>query len=128
MVISRPLSEFTITKIANKASQRDQKMEIIGIYPIVAEDPCHLIEVNIYSNSYEYKWGEVTQEVKGQPIENWQVAYDEQPLDDENKRWVFFFHYLDFTKPLRTPDGEVDLLSPTRFPERLSHIEYEEPC
>lgn len=43
-------------------------------------------------------------------------------------RLVFFLHFLDFARPLRTPFGEVALPKPTPPPKRLTDlIEYELP-
>ncbi len=113
---------------ASLDSQR-QDVKVVGIYPIEAPEPCHLIEVILPKSFEEVDFGEFTQETPGEPKENWQVAYDEQVLEDgaEESRSVFFFHYLDCARPLLTPCGPVDLPEPTPMPERLSHIEYWEP-
>jgi hypothetical protein len=36
-------------------------------------------------------------------------------------------HFLDLSRPLRTPFGEIPLPEPTEHPERLAIVEYEEP-
>jgi hypothetical protein len=69
----------------------------------------------------------VTQENENGPQSNWQVAYDEQPLDDKRSRWAFFFHYLDLSKPLLTPMGPLELPTPTPLPEHLQQIAYDDP-
>jgi hypothetical protein len=97
-------------------------MTIIGVHSVDAFEPCHLIEVEL---DVPIDWGKVTQEVDGQPADNWQVPWDEQRLDD--KRWVFFFHYLQFDRPLLTPEGPIPVPPKTPLPERLSGIEYETP-
>lgn len=103
-------------------------IQILGIHSVEgSEEPCHLLHVVLPADA-EFDWGEVTQEVPGQPRSNWQVAYDEQPLDDSRTRWAFFFHYLDFNKPLLTPFGAVDLVPATPLPNQLRHIQYESPC
>ena len=107
----------------------NSRFEVIGVYPIDAPEPCHLIEVLLSGDDNSFDWGEVTQEDPTQPKYNWQVAYDEQ-LVEENKgesRYVFFFHYLDFSKPLITPFGEINLPKPTALPARLADIEYYPP-
>jgi hypothetical protein len=94
-------------------------------------------------NSFDF--GKITQEADGLDPSNWQVAYNEEFLDDtgcivlkekdirsDNQpafRTVFFFHHLNFTKPLKTSLGDVSLppLQP-EFPERLKgKIVYWEP-
>ena len=102
-------------------------MKIIGVHQIEAPEPCFLVEVSFETPAEDYNWGEVTQKEEGQPESNWQVPYDEQPLDDTNKRWAFFFHYLDCGKPLLTPEGPVKIPEATTLPKHLQNIEYEEP-
>jgi hypothetical protein len=75
----------------------------------------------------DFDWAEVTQEIPHQPKENWQVAYNEEPLDESGRRWAFFFHYLDLKKPLLTPVGEVPLPELTNLPNHLKRIKYEAP-
>jgi len=104
-----------------------QPFRILGVHSISAPQPCYLIEVALENPAEELDWGLVTQEDAKQLQSNWQVAYDERPLDDEHSRWAFFFHYLDFSKLLLTPIGPVELPTPTTLPERLQHIEYVEP-
>ena len=100
---------------------------IIGIHPVNAPDPCHLIEVQITPSNQEFDWSSVTQEIEGEPNINWQVPWDEQELDASNGQWIFFFHYLNLSKPLITPDGPKILPKTTVIPEHLKNIEYEEP-
>jgi hypothetical protein len=120
-------------------------IEIIGVYPVPdAPEPCYLVEVRVL-DSPGFDVREFTQEVPGEPPENWQVPDDEGLLNadgDEvvptrwpiapellrgNVRLVFFMHFLDFSRPLRTPFGEIPLPEPTEQPERLAIVEYEEP-
>lgn len=44
-----------------------------------------------------------------------------------NVRMAFFFHYLDITRPLRTPFGEIPLPKESKLPKRLKIIKYESP-
>lgn len=102
------------------------RFTIRGVHPVEATEPCHLIEAEL-KDAEDFDWGEVTQEDASQPRDNWQVAYDEQPLDDDERYWAFFFHHLDLAKPLLTPAGPIQLPAPTPSPEHLDHIEYMEP-
>lgn len=102
-------------------------MKIIGVHPVAAPQPCHLIEMEIEEQSTPFDWGGVTQEDSAQPRTNWQVAYDETPLNDESTRWAFFFHYLDLSKPLLTPAGRLAIPAPSSLPEHLRHLRYIEP-
>ena len=101
--------------------------KIIGVHPIESAAPCHIVEVQFASPPSTSGWNGVTQELSDQPRSNWQAAYDEQPLDEKENRWVFFFHYLDFNKPLLTPFGQVSIPAETPLPEHLKHIEYIPP-
>jgi hypothetical protein len=123
------------------------QIEIIGVYPIEADEPVHLIELRVRGAGRVFDIGEFTQEDSERPRDNWQVPYDEQILSasgDEvladgyraskrpelwrgDMRLAFFFHYLDFEQPLRTPFGEVSLPTETELPQRLAMIEYEQP-
>lgn len=104
-------------------------IRIVGIHPISASEPCHLVEVELDAPSDEFDFGMVTQAIPGQPKDDWQVAYDEQQIDKNNigSRWVFFFHSLNFQYPLATPLGPISLPQPTPLPSHLSEIEYEAP-
>src|SRR5262249_41793362 len=107
--------------------------------------PCHLIEVWVRGLDGELSVAEFTQKVERQPRENWQVPYDERVLnedgtaqageqfpqsieaDGEDLRMAFFFHYLDFSKPILTPAGGLQLPAETKRPSRLKFLKYEPP-
>ena len=95
---------------------------IIGVHPIPAREPCHLMEIELEATDVEFFFGSVTQEQPDQPRDNWQVAYDEQPSpgDATGSRWVFFFHCLVFELPLLTSFGPVELPEPTPLPDRYA--------
>jgi hypothetical protein len=63
------------------------------------------------------------------PRVNWQAPYDERVISetDTTARVVFFFHYLDLSKPLLTPAGVLRLPLPKDMPTRLKEIAYEAP-
>ena len=102
-------------------------MKIIGVYEVANEVECYLIEVDLGNSSESFDWSGVTQKSETQPRSNWQVAYDEQRVVIGENKWVFFFHYLDFKKPLLTPQYKLNLPLPTVLPNRLKHIKYEAP-
>jgi hypothetical protein len=117
----------------------------VGVYPVPeAEEPCHLIDVVVRDASGPIALSDFTQEIPGQPRENWQVPYDDRILDDTGRlladtfeaerkpdlwtgdvRLIFFFHYLDVDKPLLTPFGPATVPQPTERPEPLRIIQYE---
>jgi hypothetical protein len=101
-------------------------MRIIGVYPVTAPQQCHLVELELDENDEPVEWNAITQELPG-PRANWQAPYDETPLNNQGTKWAFFFHYLDFSKPLLTAAGVLKLPEPTPMPDRLKHVEYVEP-
>jgi len=120
------------------------KIKIIGIYKVEADEPCHILELEIQNTSEDFDIGSITQEIPDEPIDNWQVPYDEHYLDQNGEilitpeypegmptdnvlRVAFYFHYLDFNKPLNTPVGDIDLIKETNKPERLNFMVYEPP-
>jgi hypothetical protein len=100
---------------------------IRGVHPIEADEPCHLIEIELIDVTGGLNFADFTQDIAGRPRENWQVAYDEEPLDDGECIWTFFFHYLDFAKPLLTPEGPMKLPPATPLPGHLRRREYWPP-
>ncbi len=64
---------------------------LVGVHPVEAKEPCHLLEIELESECQQIDWGGMTQESADQPAENWQVAYDETPLNKQGTRWAFSF-------------------------------------
>ena len=115
------------------------RIDVIGVHPIEAEEPCHLIEILVADGSSTAAVESITQEVAGEPRENWQVPYDEVYLtaggervhdsdSTSTARVAFFFHYLDLTRPLLTAAGPVSLPGESPRPSRLRFKHYEPPC
>ena len=122
-------------------------VEIIGLHPVQASEPVYLLEILVRNSEGVFEIVKFTQELPGEPIDNWQVPYDEKILDADgdkviadgfgaedmpelwigNVRLAFFFHFLDLSKPLMTPFGDVALPPESDMPSRLSIIEYQEP-
>jgi hypothetical protein len=126
------------------------KIEIVGVYPVTdpePEVPVHLIEIWVRRTTEIVDLGKVTQKVDGKPRELWQVPYREYILTAEGDevlvncwdvpppeswlpgdiRLVFFFHMLDFGRPLRTPFGPCHLPKESTLPDRLAMIRYVVP-
>jgi len=118
------------------------EMEIIGVYPVDAPEPCHLIECWVRDASGDFDIGAITQELADEPKDNWQTPWDEYILNDDGTagelassanamngdvRIAFFFHYLDSNGAIVTSDAAIPLPSPTHRPERLLFMEYESP-
>ena len=119
-------------------------MELIGIYTVDNSPNVHLVEVTFDSPPDKVDVGQITQEVTGQPRDNWQSPWDEKYLDDkgeniigdyfdipkggEKTRLVFFFHDIDFSRPLLTQQGQLVLKKPILLPDRLKDkLVYESP-
>ena len=101
------------------------RARVIGIHPIVWDEPVHLVELEVEGAMSDFRFDEITQVVSGQPRSNWQAAYDERAIGEN--RFAFFFHYLDTTKPLLSPAGPLDLPSESPVPKHLQGIVYEQP-
>ena len=103
------------------------KLTVFGAYPVGVDEACRLVEILVGRDDAELDFGEITQEVKEQARDNWQVPYDEQVLEQRGgtSRSAFFFHYLDFDKPLLTPLGPVSVPKTTLTPNHLKNIKYE---
>lgn len=122
-------------------------IDVIGIYRVETDQSVHLIEILVKNLKGKFDLSEITQEIDGQPKRNWQVPWDEKILDSAgerviadcflaeqkpelwmgNIRMVFFFHHINFSKPLITPFGPLNLLNESSRPDRLSEIAYESP-
>jgi hypothetical protein len=111
------------------ARHRATKAKVIGVHAIEADEPVHLIELLVEGDTDEFDIGEVTQETPGQPKSNWQVPYDERVLEESEQltRFAFFFHFLDFERPLLTPAGSLSVPPASKIPVHLKDIEYESP-
>jgi hypothetical protein len=114
------------TSDATKGKGSPVTIEIVGVYAVQAPEPCHLVEVRFANPPKDFDWGKVAQEAAGRPRSDWQAVYDEQRVSDE-KHWVFFFHYLDFSKPLLSPFGPLTLPPATDSPDHLKSIKYDPP-
>ena len=119
-------------------------MSIIGIYEVEGDRDVHLIEMTIDEPPDKVDLGQITQEIAGIDHLDWQSPWDEKylnapgdnvigefmdiPANESKTRVVFFFHYLDFSKPLKTQFGQVELIKPTIMPERIKKlVKYENP-
>ena len=119
-------------------------MKLIGVYTFDNNQDVHLIEITFDNSPNKIDVGKITQEIKGQPQSNWQSPWDEKYLDDKGEkiigdyfdipndgnktRLIFFFHDIDFSRPLLTQEGQLTLTRPTSLPDRLKDkIIYERP-
>ena len=106
-------------------------VEILGVHPIVAHQPVHLMHITMTHSFEDVDWCMFTQVNPELDESSWQVAYDEtllESLPDGRSRVAFFFHYLDFARPFMTPAGPLPLPAPLPVPSELSHLVYEDPC
>jgi len=119
-------------------------MELKGIYIVDGSSQVHLIEILFDDSPSNIDVGKITQEIEGQPQENWQSPWDEKYLDENGEEIIgdyfdvpkdgtttsllFFFHNLNFSKPLLTEGRQLTLIQPTSIPLRLrDKIKYESP-
>ena len=123
------------------------KVEVVGIYPVEASEPIHLVELIINDSDGKFSFYDITQEVPGQTQDNWQVPYDEKILNNDGTsiksdpfykedsegdwlgdvRVIFFFHYLNLESAMKTPFGDVVLPPESDKPDRLDFAEYDAP-
>ncbi len=87
----------------------------------------YILEIEIDPPNAVFDWAEITQFCLDKLDDYWQVPWDERAIDDVGRRWAFFFHCLDLSRPLRTPIGEIDLPPPTPIPAHLLSLEYQLP-
>lgn len=108
----------------------ENKATILGIHEVAGHDGVWLIEMVLRCATETFDFSEITQAGPNLSRDNWQVAYDEQLIEksDFHERYAFFFHCVDFSMPLRTPLGNLELPLPTPMPEHLRRITYEMPC
>ena len=117
------------------------RVEVVGVYPVEeAEEPVVLIELWIKDFQGKVNFGAIGQQVPGLEPADEQVAYDEYLLSDDgtsgrriqfnpyqmagHARFAFFLHYLDASRPIKTPFGPVTLPPPAERPARLAFIHY----
>jgi len=100
---------------------------IVGVHPVAAGEPVHLIEIDLTGCETDFSWDGVTQPVSDRDRSYWQVPWDERRLPGAQSRWAFFFHYLNLSQPLTTAHGELGLPPATPMPSHLQFIRYEEP-
>ena len=101
------------------------RARVIGIHRVPADEPVHLVELEVEGETADIIVGEITQEMPGQSRSNWQAVYDERKVG--KNRFTFFFHYLDAAKPLLSPVGPPALPPESPVPEHLQGIENEQP-
>src|SRR5258708_3654808 len=96
-------------------------VQIFGVHPLAGEEPVHLIELRVTGDLERFDFGEITQQLPGQPPENWQTAYDERLLtkDGDTATYALFFHYLRRGEPLLTSFGPVSVPEETPAPDHL---------
>lgn len=120
-------------------------IEVVGVYPVAVARPCHLIELVVRNAQGALALTKFTQEIAGEPEQNWQFPWQTQILDatgscviaegsalDSEASWsgdvrlAFFFHDLDFSWPFLTPCGVTNLPLPEDLPARLRMISYKQ--
>lgn len=119
-------------------------MKLKGIYIVDNNPDIHIIEISFNDSPGNIDIGKITQEIEGQSSDGWQSPWGEKYLDESGEkiigndfyiplkevttRIIFFFHYLNFSKPLLTQYGELRLSEPTQLPDRLKdNLTYEKP-
>ncbi len=106
-------------------------IQVRGVHPIAGTaEPVYLIDIAIDGSFDDFEWDSITQADPAQPHENWQAVYDEQELGvlpNGQMRAIFFFHYLDPSRPLQSRYGDLLLPPPSAVPVDLREVEYFSP-
>lgn len=122
----------------------DARIEVIGVYPVRgAKQLVSLVELWIRDYFGIVDFGNFGQNVPEIGVSHNQVAYDEHLLNDEGTsgaalsldpcsvqgeaRVTFFLHFVDCSRPMKTPFGLVPLPQPADLPARLAFIRYSPP-
>ena len=94
------------------------RMTIVGIHEIEADEPVHSIELELTGDIDAFDFADITHAIADQSRDNWQTAYNEREIDSptSNRRFTFFFHYLNLRSPLVTSFGGVSIPEPTPLP------------
>jgi hypothetical protein len=100
---------------------------VIGIHPVSADEPVHLVEVEVGADVGEIDWCSFTQPLAGRDQGLWQVPYDERMVPGRPGHWCFFFHYLDVRQPLLSYAGPMELPPETPVPQSLRFVAYRKP-
>jgi hypothetical protein len=100
---------------------------IVGVHRIIADEPVHLLEIDLRDLDGQLDFSSVTQTLEGKDSSFWQVPYDEHHLPGRPGRWYFFFHYLDLTRPLSSNLGDLPLPAESAVPDHLRLVEYDAP-
>src|SRR5688572_113797 len=107
----------------------NNKIDLIGIYDVQGEKDVYLLELYIKSKHTQIEIDKFTQAQENIDPLNWQSPWEEKYLNSEgtaitgdwlnlpeeildDTRIIFFLHFLDFTKPLITPFGKIELKLP----------------
>jgi len=117
------------------------KLKVLGVHTINAQQPCHLVEVEISEYEGKFDVGVLVQPRMDGKSDFEQAPYMEHLLDASGEsgeptsydievqgqaRIAFFMHYLEENWRLRSPVGEIELPPATPLPLRLTFIEYYE--
>ena len=123
----------------------DTPVKLIGLYSVNENPDVTLVELIIDKKANEIDIGEFTQEIENEPRLNWQAPFAEKYLDKdgstiigddidlpdvltETTRLTFFFYFLDTTKPVMTPFGQLQLTQKSIQPKRIKDlIVFEDP-
>ena len=117
----------------------DTITRLLGVYEVEGISDVHLFELHINVPPKEINVSLFFQEDDVLPRNSWQTAYDERflnedgtkvigsffeqdNLDFQETRVVFFLYFTDFTKSLLTQFGVIKLSEPSPMPDRLAEI------
>jgi hypothetical protein len=143
----KAIEEFAREREVRLAQPIAGHVEVVGVYPVRAAEPCHLIELMMRGVGPGFDFGSISQPIPSAPSSLWQVPWGEVLLDKDYQevlargaelsyrpellvgdlRVAFFMHHLDGERPLKSPFGDIRLPKPVTRPKRLKTVRYERP-
>ena|SRR5688572_13109045 len=124
---------------------QDFPVKLIGLYAVHENPDVSLVELLINKKADEFSLTDFTQEEETRPRDSWQAPFNERYLsldgetiigDDfdlpeilsDTTRLTFFIYFLDPSKPLVTPFGNLKLTQKQEPPERIKRlVKFEDP-
>jgi len=58
-------------------------MRVLGIHPIEAREPVHLVEIEAQLGDMPIDWSAITQPIEGRDRSYWQAPYDERKVPNQ---------------------------------------------
>ena len=96
----KAIEEFARERELRLAQPISGYVEVVGVYPVRAAEPCHLIELMMRGVGPGFDFGSISQPIPSTPSSLWQVPWGEVLLDKDGKEVLLIQNYqpTDFVK------------------------------